>query len=385
MVVTITRGGYVKRTRSDHYRSQHRGGKGVRGAQLRADDVVEHFFVTTTHHWLLFFTDQGRVYRAKAYELQEAGARREGPARREPARAAAGRADRAGPRHPRLRGRARTWCSRPATAWSRRRRLTEYDTNRTGGIIAINLREGDELVSALLVDDRRRPAAGAAQGHVAPLHGRRRGAAPDGPRDLRRDRHALPADDELLAMMVARRDAFVVHRHRGRLREAHAVDQYRVQGRGGQGVSTAKLTDDRGGLVGALIVDAGDEVFAITSGGGVIRTRADEVRPTSRATMGVRLINLADGDTVVGITRNAESAAGVDDMDDAEVEGLIDADLAGGAAGRAADQAPSGDNGSDGETPDTRPRDGGSVSETQGDSPSDPVTDSAADPEQGDS
>ena len=76
MVVTVTRGGYIKRTRSDNYRSQHRGGKGVKGAQLRADDVVEHFFVTTTHHWLLFFTNTGRVYRAKAYEVQEAGPRR---------------------------------------------------------------------------------------------------------------------------------------------------------------------------------------------------------------------------------------------------------------------------------------------------------------------
>ena len=73
MVVTVTRGGYIKRTRSDNYRNQHRGGKGVKGAQLRADDVVEHFFVTTTHHWLLFFTNTGRVYRAKAYEAVEAG------------------------------------------------------------------------------------------------------------------------------------------------------------------------------------------------------------------------------------------------------------------------------------------------------------------------
>ena len=73
MVVTVTRDGYIKRTRSDNYRQQHRGGKGVKGAQLRADDVVEHFFVTTTHHWLLFFTNKGRVYRAKAYEVPEAG------------------------------------------------------------------------------------------------------------------------------------------------------------------------------------------------------------------------------------------------------------------------------------------------------------------------
>ncbi len=122
MVVTVTRGGYIKRTRSDNYRSQHRGGRGVRGAQLRADDIVDHFFVTTTHHWLLFFTNKGRVYRAKAYEVQEARPRREGPARRQPARHAARRADRRSARHPRLQRRASTWCWPPVAAWSRRRR-----------------------------------------------------------------------------------------------------------------------------------------------------------------------------------------------------------------------------------------------------------------------
>jgi DNA gyrase subunit A len=191
--------------------------------------------------------------------------------------------------------------------------------------------------------------------------------------------------DELLAMMVARPDAFVFTATDGGYAKRTPIDEYPVQGRGGQGVLTAKLTDDRGGLVGALMVDAGDEVFAITSSGGVIRTRADEVRPTSRATMGVRLINLGDGDAVVGVTRNAESAAGVDDIDDAEVENLIDADLSGGAAGRTAAPSSSDDNESDGATDSGTPRDGGSVTGTQGDSPSDPATDSAADPEQGDS
>jgi DNA gyrase subunit A len=122
-------------------------------------------------------------------------------------------------------------------------------------------------------------------------------------------------------MMVTRPDAFVFTATDGGFAKRTPVEEYPVQGRGGQGVLTAKLTDDRGGLVGALIVDVGDEVFAITSGGGVIRTRSDEVRPTSRATMGVRLINLGDGDAVVGVSRNAESA------DEGDLEGDVEGDL----------------------------------------------------------
>jgi DNA gyrase subunit A len=133
----------------------------------------------------------------------------------------------------------------------------------------------------------------------------------------------------LLAMMVARADSFVFTATDGGFAKRTPIEEYPVQGRGGQGVLTAKLTDDRGGLVGALIVDPGDEIFAITSGGGVIRTRSDEVRPTSRATMGVRLINLGDGDAVVGITRNAEAASEVADDNGEDGEILDEGDTGG--------------------------------------------------------
>ena len=153
MVVTITRGGYIKRTRSDNYRSQHRGGRGVKGAQLRADDVVEHFFVTTTHHWLLFFTNTGRVYRAKAYEVQEAGRDAKG---QHVANLLALQPDEEIAQVLDIRdytASRSTSRSRPRGGLIKKTRLTEYDTNRTGGIIAINLREGDEVVSAMLVED----------------------------------------------------------------------------------------------------------------------------------------------------------------------------------------------------------------------------------------
>jgi len=384
VVVTITNGGYAKRTKTDLYRAQRRGGKGIIGAQLRQDDVVEHFFVTTTHHWVLFFTDKGRVYRAKAYELPEAARSARG---QHVANLLAFQPDENIAQVLALKDYEVAPYLVLATrdGLVKKTALRDFDSNRTGGVIAINLREGDAVIAARLVspdddlllvsrkgqsirfradDDALRPMGRATSGVIG-----------------MRFKHG----DELLAMMVARPDAFVFTATDGGYAKRTPIDEYPVQGRGGQGVLTAKLTDDRGGLVGALMVDAGDEVFAITSSGGVIRTRADEVRPTSRATMGVRLINLGDGDAVVGVTRNAESAAGVDDIDDAEVENLIDADLSGGAAGRTAAPSSSDDNESDGATDSGTPRDGGSVTGTQGDSPSDPATDSAADPEQGDS
>ncbi len=380
VVVTITNGGYAKRTKTDLYRAQRRGGKGIIGAQLRQDDVVEHFFVTTTHHWLLFFTDKGRVYRAKAYELPEAARSARG---QHVANLLAFQPDENIAQVLALKDYQVAPYLVLATrdGLVKKTALQDFDSNRTGGVIAINLRDDDAVIAARLVSADDDLLLVSRKGQSIRFRAdddalRPMGRATSGVIGMR-----FKNGDELLAMMVARPDAFVFTATDGGFAKRTPIDEYPVQGRGGQGVLTAKLTDDRGGLVGALMVDASDEVFAITSSGGVIRTRADEVRPTSRATMGVRLINLGDGDAVVGVTRNAESAAGVDDIDDAEVEGLIDADLSGGAAGRPATAATSGDN----EIADTDQRDGGSVTETQGDSPADPATDSAADPEQGDS
>ena len=183
VVVTITRGGYAKRTRVDQYRSQRRGGKGVRGAQLRGDDVVDHFFTTTTHHWLLFFTNLGRVYRAKAYELPESGRDAKGQhvanlLAFQPDEQIAQVLDVATTTS------SPTSCSPPRAAWSRRPGC-DYDSPRTGGLIAINLREGDELVGADLASPDRRPAAGLAQGPVGAVPRDRRAAAADGPGDVR--------------------------------------------------------------------------------------------------------------------------------------------------------------------------------------------------------
>jgi DNA gyrase subunit A len=317
VVVTITRGGYAKRTKTDLYRSQKRGGKGIRGAALRQDDIVEHFFVTTTHHWLLFFTNKGRVYRAKAYELPDAARDARG---QHVANLLAFQPDERIAQVLDLRDYqvAPYLVLATLAGLVKKTRLEEYDSPRSGGIIAINLRDDDELISAQLVssdDDLllvSRKAMSirftATDEQLRPM-----GRATSGVIGMRfRD------GDELLSMDVVRPGADLVVATGGGYIKRTKVEEYRRQGRGGYGIIAAKVTEDRGNLVGSLIVHVGDEVLAITSSGGVIRTRVTEGDPriTGRDTMGVRLINVTDGDSVVAIARNAEAAEEAEETPD---------------------------------------------------------------------
>ncbi|MDQ2874507.1 MAG: DNA gyrase subunit A [Actinomycetota bacterium] len=307
MVVTITRGGYAKRTRTDLYRAQRRGGKGVRGAQLRTDDIVDHFFVTTTHHWILFFTNKGRVYRAKAYELPDAGRDARG---QHVANLLAFQPDERIAQVLALRDYevAPYLVLATSSGLVKKSRLTDFDSPRAGGIIAINLpREDDEVISAELVssDDDLLMVSRHAQAirfraddeALRPM-----GRATSGVIGMR-----FTDGDRLLGMYVIRAGADVLVATGGGYAKRTPVDQYPVQGRGGRGVLTARIVEARGELVGALMVHPEDEVFAITSAGGVIRTSAAEIKQSGRQTMGVRLVNLGDGQSLVAMARNAES------------------------------------------------------------------------------
>jgi DNA gyrase subunit A len=315
VVVTITRGGYAKRTKTDLYRAQRRGGKGVRGAQLRTDDIVDHFFVTTTHHWILFFTNKGRVYRAKAYELPDSGRDARG---QHVANLLAFQPDESIAEVLALRDYSVAPYLVLATRGGlvKKSRLTDFDSPRSGGIIAINLREDDEVIAArlispdedlLLVSKR----AQALRFHATDEALRPMGRATSGVIGMR-----FANGDELLGMYVVREGADVLVATAGGYAKRTPADQYPIKGRGGMGVVTARIVDDRGELVGALMVLPEDEVFAITSAGGVIRTAAAEVKLSGRQTMGVRLMNLAAGDSVVGVARNAEAGSAPDGDDD---------------------------------------------------------------------
>ena len=322
IVVTITHGGYAKRTNTDQYRAQKRGGKGVRGAALRSDDIIEHFFVTSTHDWILFFTNKGRVYRAKGYELPDTGRDARG---QHVANLLAFQPDEQIAEVLTLRDYtvAPYLVLATRSGLVKKSRLAEYDSARSGGLIAVNLREDDEVISAALVSPDEdlllvSKGAQALRFNASDEQLRPMGRATSGVIGMR-----FNDGDELLGMYVVREgEDVMVATDRGYAKRT-PIDDYPLRGRGGLGVITARIVEDRGGLVGALMVRPDDEVFAITSAGGVIRTRAGEVKQTGRQTMGVRLMNLASGDSVVALARNAESES-VDESIDESVDESVD-------------------------------------------------------------
>ena len=313
VVVTITRSGYAKRTRTDAYRSQHRGGKGVKGAALREDDVVDHFFVTTTHRWLLFFTNLGRVYRAKAYELPEGGRDAKGQ------HVANLLAFQPGEEIAQVMelgdyGQADYLVLATRRGLVKKTRLSEYDSNRSGGVIAINLRANgdgvsDELVSASLLSAGQDLLLVSRGGQSLRFRAddetlRPTGRATSGVTGMR-----FRAGDSLLAMDVVDpqwgdADLFVVTE--GGYAKRTAVADYPTKGRGGLGVKVANLVEERGSLVGALVTAPGDEVLCIMASGKVVRSAVAEVSRTGRATQGVTFAKPDDGDRIIAVARSAE-------------------------------------------------------------------------------
>jgi DNA gyrase subunit A len=319
VVVTITSGGYAKRTKTDLYRQQRRGGRGVKGAALRQDDVVEHFFVTTTHHWILFFTTKGRVYRAKAYQLPEAGRDAKG---QHVANLLAFQPDEEIAQVLTLRDYEAAPYLVLATRGGmvKKTKLSEYDSNRSGGVIAINLREDDEVISAQLVSESDDLLLVSRKGMSARFHAddatlRPMGRATGGVIGMR-----FRGDDALLSMDVVQEGSFVVTVTDGGYAKRTPVEEWSPKGRGILGVRAMRLVEARGGLVGAVVCTVDDQIFAVANDGIVIRTRVDEIRPSGRDTMGVRLMNLGEDRSLVAVARAGESD---DDADDEVVDGEI--------------------------------------------------------------
>jgi DNA gyrase subunit A len=314
MVVTVTRGGYIKRTRSDNYRTQHRGGKGVKGAQLRADDVVDHFFVTTTHHWLLFFTNKGRVYRAKAYEVQEGGRDTKG---QHVANLLALQPDEEIAQILDIRdyAAARYLVLATRDGLVKKTSLTEYDTNRTGGIIAINLREEDELVSAMLVEEDSDLLLVSRKGMSIRFTASDEALRPMGRATSGVIGMHFRDDDTLLDASVVSDAGYVFVVTEGGFAKRTSADQYRLQGRGGLGIKVAKLQEARGDLAGALIVEEDDEVLVVLASGKVVRSSVAEVPAKGRDTMGVVFARFADDDRIIAVAKNSERNLDADEQE----------------------------------------------------------------------
>ncbi len=305
VVVTITRTGYAKRTKTDLYRAQKRGGKGVQGAALKQDDIVAHFFVSSTHDWILFFTNKGRVYRAKAYELPEANRNARG---QHVANLLAFQPDEQIAQVIQISDYEVSPYLVLATrnGLVKKTKLTDFDSNRAGGLIAVNLREDDELVGAVLCSGDDDLLLVSANGQSI-----RFSATDDALRPMGRATSGVfgmrfNAGDELLSIGVVQEGKFVLVATDGGYAKRTPIADYPVQGRGGKGVLTVQYDRRRGRLVGALIVDLDDELYAITSTGGVIRTDAKQVRKAGRQTKGVRLMNLGDSSSLIAVARNAE-------------------------------------------------------------------------------
>ena len=309
-VVTITRGGYSKRTSADLYKSQRRGGRGVKGAALKQDDVVDHFFVASTHDWLLFFTNQGRVYRAKVHELPDAGRDARG---QHVANLMAFKPDEQIAQVLSFKDYNAAPYLVLATKGGlvKKTPLIEYDSPRTGGLIAISLKPGDEVVSASLVRNEDELLLVSKKGMSLRFVTddeslRSMGRSTSGVIGMK-----FRADDELLTMArvdsQSTQGAFVFTATDGGYGKKTPIEEYRLQGRGGIGIKAAKIDENsRGSLVSALVLFDSDEILAITSAGTVMRTPAAEVRQTGRDSMGVRLVNLDIGATLLSVTRNSE-------------------------------------------------------------------------------
>ncbi|MFC7674155.1 DNA gyrase subunit A [Mycolicibacterium sp. GCM10028919] len=321
VVVTITETGYAKRTKSDLYRSQKRGGKGVQGAGLKQDDIVNHFFVCSTHDWILFFTTQGRVYRAKAYELPEASRTARG---QHVANLLAFQPEERIAQVIQL----KSYEDAPYLVLATRKglvkksRLVDFDSNRSGGIVAVNLRDGDELVGAVLCSSEEDLLLVSAKGQSIRFSAtdevlRPMGRATSGVQGMR-----FNEEDQLLSLNVVREGTYLLVATSGGYAKRTAIEEYTAQGRGGKGILTIQYDRRRGTLVGALIVDDDTELYAITSNGGVIRTAARQVRKAGRQTKGVRLMNLGEGDTLIAIARNADEDA--DELDAIESDPTSD-------------------------------------------------------------
>jgi len=315
VVVTITADGYVKRTKAGLYRAQRRGGRGVKGAALKQDDVVAHFFVTTTHNWILFFTNRGRVFRVKAYELTEAGRDARGQhvanlLQLAPDEEIAQVLDLKNyEQAPYL-----VLATRGGTV--KKTRLTEYDSPRSTGLIAINLREEDSLVSAQLVSAEDDVILVTKLGYSVRFH-----ASDDTLRPMGRSATGVigirfkTAEDYLLSLEVALEEDYLVTVTDGGWAKRTQLSEWNAKGRGTQGVRAMRLVERRGGLAGALVCKGDDELFAIASNGVVIRTRVDEIRAAGRDTMGVSLMKVAEEDQVVAVARSsAASLALLDEL-----------------------------------------------------------------------
>lgn len=313
VVVTVTHSGFIKRTKADEYRAQHRGGKGIKGTKLREDDVVDHFFLTSTHNWLLFFTNKGRVYRIKAYELPEGSRDSKGQHVANLLQFAPDESIQTVLSIPNYEV-AKYLVLATRSGKVKKTPLAEYDSPRQGGLIAVRLmadengENADELIGAALCNAEDDIILVSKLGMSLKFQADDEQLRPMGRQTAGVQGMRFRNGDSLLAMDVvpgdSDKDLFVVTNEGFAKRTA--ISEYRLQGRNGLGIKAVQLVEGRGALVGALVVSEDDQVMAIMKSGKVIRSNVDEVKRTGRNTQGVTFAKPDKGDTILSIARNEE-------------------------------------------------------------------------------
>jgi DNA gyrase subunit A len=299
VVITVSRAGYVKRQPIDAFKRQGRGGKGVIGANLKEEDVIKHVFTTTTHHWLLFFTSKGKVYRVKVHEIPESGRTARGLyAANLPGVAVAGdeRVNAVIDLKDYVDGKYLLFATKGGMV--KKTTLPEYDSPRTG-LAAINLKPKDELVHVLLTDgkddvflvSRKGQAIRFKESLVRPM-----GRQTAGVIGMR-----LATDDEVIALGVASEGEEMISVSRNGYGKRSPLKDYPPKGRGGKGVIGHQVTTKTGLLAGAFVGSKDQDLFTISSSGKVQRVPASDIRRVGRASQGVRTMRVEPGETVVAI------------------------------------------------------------------------------------
>ncbi|MDD6932010.1 MAG: DNA gyrase subunit A [Eubacteriales bacterium] len=301
MVITMTHFGYVKRVSMSAYRAQKRGGKGVSAATTREEDYVEQMFVTSTHDQIMFFTNRGRVYQMWCYEIPEAGRAAKGTAIVNLLQLDGGEKVTAMVDVPeeKLQGSYLIMATRQGTI--KRTELSEFVNLRKSGLIAIVLREDDDLIGVALTDGRREVLLGTRDGmsiRFAETDLRPIGRNAVGVRGIE-----LAEGDRVVAMSIVEEDTDVLAITENGYGKRTAIEEYRLQSRAGKGIKAMNLTDKTGGLAGQLLVRSDEDILIITDDGTIIRTPVDSIPLHGRATQGVRLMRVAEGSRIMSIER----------------------------------------------------------------------------------
>jgi len=307
MVVTITRSGYIKRTHVEAYRSQKRGGKGVTGMETKEEDIVEDLFVASTHSYLLFFTNKGKVHWLKVHEIPEGGRQAKGKAMANVL--SLGEAERVATCVP-----VRDFESGGYILFAtkqgkvKKTELSAFSHPRAGGILAITLEEGDEVMGARRTDGQREVLLSTKQGMIIRFpedEVRPMGRTAAGVRGI-----DVEEGDQVIAAETIKEGVTVLTVTERGYGKRTPLDEYRLQGRAGKGIIDIKTAGRNGSVVGMLQVREGDDILVVTTKGKIIRVHADEVTSQGRNTMGVRIIDLDAEDQVGNLARvEAEQAS----------------------------------------------------------------------------